>query len=86
MPSNIDVQKVVLALGDSRVLNLDLSLREVVSSPAVGLINTVADLEPWELICYTWVTYVRRIAFQELVSPVEVTRPTVIGVAGKPQG
>ena len=70
MPSNIDIHRVILALGDSKVLNLDISLREIVSSPAAGLVNSVANLEPWELICYTWVTFIRRRAFDEITLPV----------------
>jgi hypothetical protein len=70
MPSNIDIQKVVHALGDSKLMNLDLKLREVVASPAAGLINSVANLEPWDLICYTWVTLIRRRPFNDLVLPV----------------
>ena len=75
MASNIDIQKVVHALGDSKMVNLDVTLREVVASDAVSLINSVAHLEPWELICYTWVTIIRRRPFNELVIPVEQFRP-----------
>ena len=70
MPSNIDIQKVMLALDESKLLRLEMPLREVVASPAVGIINSVAHLEPWELICYTWVTLIRRRGFNELVLPV----------------
>lgn len=69
MPSNVDIQKLILALGDSKAVNLDISLREIVASPAGSLINSVANLEPWELICYTWVTYIRRRAFDEITLP-----------------
>jgi len=69
MPSNIDVQKVVRALGESKAINLDLTLGEIVSSPAAGLINSVASLDPWDLICYTWVTLVRRRGFDEISLP-----------------
>ena len=70
MPSNIDIQRLVVALGESKVVNLDISLREIVTSPAAGLVNSVANLEPWELICYTWVTYIRRRAFDEITLPI----------------
>lgn len=60
MPSNIDVQKVVRALGESKAINLDLTLGEIVASPAADLINSVAHIDPWDLICYTWVTFIRR--------------------------
>lgn len=70
MPSNIDIQKLILALGDSQVVNLDISLREIVASPATGLVNSVASLEPWDEICYTWVTFIRRRAFDEITLPV----------------
>jgi hypothetical protein len=71
MPSNIDVQKVVRALHESKAVNLDLTLGQIVASPAVGLINSVANLEPWELICYTWVTFLRRRFPGDLVLPVD---------------
>jgi hypothetical protein len=67
MASNIDVRKVVSALADSKAVNLDMSLRDLVASPAVDLVNSVANLEPWELICYTWVTLIRRDAFDARV-------------------
>lgn len=70
MPSNVDIQKLIHALGDSKAVNLDISLREIVASPAVGLVSSVANLEPWDLICYTWVTYIRRRAFDEITLPV----------------
>jgi hypothetical protein len=69
MPSNIDVQKVVRALGESKAINLDLTLGEIVSSPAAGLINSVASLDPWDLICYTWVTLIRRRGLDEIGLP-----------------
>lgn len=80
MPSNIDVQKVVRALGDSKAINLDLTLGEIVSSPAAELINSVASLDPWDLICYTWVTYIRRRSLEEIGQP--VTQPH-LGVPGR---
>jgi hypothetical protein len=67
MGSNVDVQKVMRALHESKAVNLDLTLGQIVASPAVGLINSVANLEPWELICYTWVTYLRRRGFDDNV-------------------
>lgn len=70
MASNIDIQKVVHLMGESKLINLDVSLREVVSSDAVSLINSVSHFEPWELICYTWITYIRRRGFNEHVLPV----------------
>jgi hypothetical protein len=69
MPSNIDVQKVVRALHESKAVNLDLTLGQIVASPAVSLVNSVANLEPWELICYTWVTFLRRSFLDERVLP-----------------
>ena len=87
MPSNIDIQKVVHALGDSKLVNLDLKLREVVASPAAGLINSVANLEPWDLICYTWVTLIRRRPFNDLVLPVgQLISRRGIESAGELQG
>jgi hypothetical protein len=71
MASNVDIQKVVRALGEMKAVNLDLTLGQIVSSPAAGLINSVAHLEPWELICYTWVTLIRRGAFDRVVLPIE---------------
>ena len=70
MRSNIDIQKLILAMGDSKFINLDVSLREIVSSPSVSLVNSVAGLEPWELICYTWITFLRRRAFDEITLPI----------------
>lgn len=70
MASNIDVQKLVRALDESKLVNLDVTLRDVVQSPAADLIGSVANLEPWELICYTWVTLIRRGPFgNELTIP-----------------
>jgi len=87
MPSNIDIQKLVLALGESKMINLDASLREIVASPVGGLVNSVANFEPWELICYTWVTYIRRRAFDELTLPVgRVAIQTDIADVGRIQG
>ena len=87
MPSNIDIQKVVHALGESKLVNLDLKLREVLASPAAGLINSVANLEPWDLICYTWITLIRRRPFNDVVLPVGqlVSRRAVEGI-GELQG
>lgn len=84
MPSNVDIQKLILALGDSKAVNLDISLREIVASPAGGLVNSVANLEPWELICYTWVTYIRRRAFDEITLPV-TRRGLGRGLEGGPE-
>jgi hypothetical protein len=81
MPSNVDIQKLVHSLADSKMVNLDLKLRDVVASPAAGIINSVAHLEPWELICYTWVTYIRRRAFDEITLPVDIG-----GIRGLAQG
>ena len=87
MPSNIDIQKVIHALGDSKVLNLDVSLREIVASPAASLISSVANLEPWDLICYTWITYIRRRAFDEITLPVgEIPLRAGLDRASKLQG
>jgi hypothetical protein len=69
MRSDIDIQKIILSMGESRFINLDVSLREVVESSAVSIVNSAANLEPWELICYTWVTYIRRHPFEELTQP-----------------
>ena len=60
MASNIDVQKVIHSLGEAKMVNLDMSLRDIVDSRAVGMVNEHAHLEPWDLICYTWITYIRR--------------------------
>ena len=69
MASNIDIQKVMHALGESKLINLDMSLREVVESSGVSVVNSVAHLEPWDLICYTWVTFLRRRGFDDRVVP-----------------
>jgi hypothetical protein len=76
MTSNIDIQKLVLSLGDSKIVNLDATLRDIVASPSGSFINSVANLEPWELICFTWVTFIRRRAFDELTLPIgrDITR------------
>lgn len=71
MASNIDIQRLILAMGDAKMVNLDISLREVVGSHAGTLIGSVANLEPWELICYTWVTYIHRRAFDEITIPID---------------
>ncbi len=79
MPSNIDVQKVVRALGESKAINLDLTLGQIVSSPAAGLINSVAHLDPWDLICYTWVTLIRRRGIDEVTLPALKTGRELVG-------
>lgn len=81
MPSNIDVQKVVRALGETKAINLDLTLGEIVSSPAASLINSVAHIDPWDLICYTWVTLIRRRGFEGVVLP-QVDPREVLGGRG----
>lgn len=70
MPSNVDIQKLLLALGETKMVNLDASLREIVASPVGSIVNSVANLEPWDLICYTWITLVRRHAFDQITLPV----------------
>jgi hypothetical protein len=80
MASNIDIQKVVRALGEMKAVNLDLTLGQIVASPVAGLINSVANLEPWELICYTWVTMIRRGGFDRVVLPEQIEG------GGRPQG
>ena len=58
MPRSIDVAKVIHAAGESKFINLDLTVREVVGS---SLIGSVAGLdEPWDLICADWITVIRR--------------------------
>ena len=69
MASNVDIQKLVRALDESKLINLDVSLREIVASPVADLIGSVANLEPWELICYTWVTLIRRGGFEDMIQP-----------------
>jgi hypothetical protein len=71
MASNVDIQKVVRTLGEMKAVNLDLTLGQIVSSPVAGLIGSVAHLEPWELICFTWVTLIRRGSFEHVGFPVE---------------
>ena len=44
MPSNVDIQKLVHALANLKMVNLDVKLRDVVASPAAGIINSVAHL------------------------------------------
>ena len=87
MPSNVDIQKVVHALGESKLVNLDLKLRDVLASPAAGLINSVANLEPWDLICYTWVTLIRRRPFNDVVLPaVQLASRRAVEGMGELQG
>ena len=58
MPRSIDVAKVIHAAGESKFINLDLTVREVVGS---SLIGSVAGLdEPWDLICADWISVIRR--------------------------
>ncbi|KRB85450.1 hypothetical protein ASE00_01235 [Sphingomonas sp. Root710] len=58
MPRSIDVAKVIHAAGEAKLVNLDLSVREVAGS---SLINSVAGLdEPWDLICADWISVIRR--------------------------
>ncbi len=71
MASNVDIQKVILALGESKAINLDITLHDLVASRSAELIGSVANLEPWEMICYTWVTYIRRRPFNEVVLPMD---------------
>jgi hypothetical protein len=86
MPSNIDIQKVVHALGDSKLMNLDLKLREVVASPAAGLISSVANLEPWISSATLGHADCRR-PFNDLVLPVgQLISRRGIESAGELQG
>ncbi|RYI20884.1 MAG: hypothetical protein EON48_08565 [Acetobacteraceae bacterium] len=58
MARTIDVAKVMQAAGESKAINLDLTIRQVASS---SLINSVAGLdEPWDLICADWISIIRR--------------------------
>ena len=58
MPRTIDVAKVVQLAGDMKLLNLDVTLKDVSKSSLVGF-GAQFD-EPWDLICADWVTLIRR--------------------------
>ena len=58
MPRPIDVSKVLQAASESKVLNLDLSLKQIASSGIFGAVGFID--EPWDLICADWVTLIRR--------------------------
>ncbi len=58
MSHNLEVSKILKHLEESKLINFDVPLRELASSEVIGIIS--ASDEPWELICYTWVTYIHR--------------------------
>jgi hypothetical protein len=58
MPRAIDVAKVLQLASESKLVNLDVNLKEVAKS---GLVGFGAHLdEPWDLICADWMTVIRR--------------------------
>ncbi len=58
MPRAIDVAKVLQAAGESKIINLDLTLKQVASSGIIGQVGYLD--EPWDLICADWITFIRR--------------------------
>jgi hypothetical protein len=58
MPRAIDVAKVLQLASESKLVNLDVSLKDVAKSSLLGF---GAHLEePWDLICADWMTVIRR--------------------------
>jgi hypothetical protein len=45
----MDLQKFLLSAGEARLINLDISLKEVVSSNAFGMLQDYVD--PWDWWC-----------------------------------
>jgi hypothetical protein len=59
MPRGIDVAKVVTMAGDLKLVNLDITLRQIAGSGLAGAVSAGLD-EPWDLICADWYTVIRR--------------------------
>jgi hypothetical protein len=58
MPRPVDVAKVLQLAGETKLLNLDIALKDVAKS---GLASFGANFdEPWDLICADWMTVIRR--------------------------
>ncbi len=47
--ANTDLQKFILSAGESKIINLDVSLGEVVQSNAFGMLQSYVD--PWDWWC-----------------------------------
>ena len=58
MPRPLDVGKVMQLAGESKAVNLDMSIGELAQSQLVDVVNAAA--EPWDLICADWITIIRR--------------------------
>jgi hypothetical protein len=88
MPRAIDVSKVLQAAGDAKVLNLDVSLKQVVSSGLLGHAGLFD--EPWDLICADWVTLIRRgprfDSVLEAIDQAGAIRQTVGSIKGATHG
>jgi hypothetical protein len=58
MRRQIDIGKVVQLAGETKALNLDIPVRELVSSRLVDVVSSAN--EPWDLICADWITLIRK--------------------------
>ncbi len=58
MSRNLEVEKIMKNVAESKLVNLDLPMREIINSGVTGVMS--ASDEPWDLICYTWVTLIHR--------------------------
>lgn len=58
MPRQIDVAKVLRAAGETKAINLDVSIGQIASSSLIDAVS--ASYEPWDLICADWVTLIRK--------------------------
>jgi hypothetical protein len=88
MPRAIDVSKVLQAAGESKALNLNLTLKEVASSSLFGAVGLLD--EPWDLICADWVTLIRRgprfDSVLEAISLANTIKDTVGSIKGGVRG
>jgi hypothetical protein len=57
MPRQIDVQKVLLQTGESKFLNLDVSVGDLVRSDAFGSLVAFDDID---VICADWIMVFRK--------------------------
>lgn len=68
--ARVDVAKVVTMAGELKLVNLDITLRQIAGSGLAGAVSAGLD-EPWDLICADWYTVIRRgprLEAQELTS------------------
>jgi hypothetical protein len=83
MPRFIDIGKVLQSAGETKAINLDVSIKQLAASRLVDIVS--ASYEPWDLICADWITIIRKgprlDSVLELMGVAESLR-AVLGVGG----